>query len=396
MLNNEISTLISVSKELSARQEEILLAWVQTQTVVEILEKNNIDLVVFRDTYARGILNYYFGVIKGEKKIDNCPVMDDFLRMLKNHDVSADELFEICTHARKSMISITFDMGIASKELFRDISYIFDLNFKDVLQDYSNTVYRLEKKVKAQIEENKKKDALMFQQGRLAQMGEMISNIAHQWRQPLSMISVIIQNTHLKHSLGKLEDDIFDKNIDEVKKILKQMSQTISDFQHFFEPNKEEEIFNIIESVTNALALIKNDLKKENIEVIRFHNHTEELVLGYPNEFSQALLNIFSNAKDAFVEQGDKLERSIYIETLVKDNKILLTIRDNAGGISQDIIKKVFNPYFTTKEEGKGTGIGLYMTSQIVHNMHGIIYVENCNLPQKNKGVKFTIEFPVC
>ena len=227
-------------------------------------------------------------------------------------------------------------------------------------------------------------------------MGEMISNIAHQWRQPLSMISVIIQNTHLKHSLGKLEDDIFDKNIDEVKKILKQMSQTISDFQHFFEPNKEEEIFNIIESVTNALALIKNDLKKENIEVIRFHNHTEELVLGYPNEFSQALLNIFSNAKDAFVEQGDKLERSIYIETLVKDNKILLTIRDNAGGISQDIIKKVFNPYFTTKEEGKGTGIGLYMTSQIVHNMHGIIYVENCNLPQKNKGVKFTIEFPVC
>ena len=396
MLKKKIPALISVSKELEDKKDEIVRYWTNTDIVVEVLTKHDIDLDLFKNEYAAKILNYYFGVVNGTKEIGDCPVMAAFLQMLKEHDISADELFDICTHARKSMVTVTFDMGIASRDLFRDISYVFDLNFKGVLEQYSNTVYRLEKEVELHIGENKKKDALMFQQARLAQMGEMISNIAHQWRQPISMISAIIQNTHMKYNLGKLEAEFFNKNVEDIKNILGQMSQTITDFQYFFEPNKEKEKFCIENSITKALELIEHDLKKENVEVSRFHYEMKDSVYGYPKEFAQTILNVFSNAKDALVQNNEADKRHIQIKTATKDNKVVLTIRDNAGGISEDIIEKIFNPYFTTKEEGKGTGLGLYMTTQIINNMNGTIHVENIELFKNSMGAKFTIELPMC
>ncbi|MDB2562454.1 HAMP domain-containing histidine kinase [Sulfurimonas sp.] len=396
MLKKEIPVLMSVSKELAAQKDKIVEYWINTETVVNVLEKHDIDLELFKTEYAGKILNYYFGVVDQEKEIGDCPVMAAFLQMLKEHNISADELFDICTHARKSMVTVVFDMGIESRELFRDISYVFDLNFKGVLEQYSNTVYKLEKQVEREVEENKKKDAVMFQQARLAQMGEMISNIAHQWRQPISMISAIVQNTHMKYTLGKLEADFFNKNTDEIKKILKQMSQTIADFQYFFEPNKEKEKFCIESSITKALDLIDNDLKKASIEVVRFHYESEDDIYGYPNEFAQTLLNIFSNAKDALIQNNDVENRHIQIRTMNSEGKIILTVKDNAGGIPQDVIEKVFNPYFTTKDEGQGTGIGLYMSSQIINNMDGTIRVENSDLSENSAGAKFIIELPVC
>ena len=396
MLRKEIPVLMSVCEALEAQQEAIVRYWVSTDTVINVLDKHDIDLEWFKSEYASKILNYFFGVVKQVKEVGDCPVMAAFLQMLKEHDISADELFDICTHARKSMVSVIFDMGIASKELFRDISYVFDLNFKGVLQQYSNTVYRLEKQIAQEIEESKKKDALMFQQARLAQMGEMISNIAHQWRQPLSMISAIVQNQHMKYSLGKLEASFFDKSTNDIKDILKQMSQTITDFQNFFEPNKEKEKFCIENSITKVLELLKDDLKKENINIVRFHYEIKEEVLGYPNEFAQTLLNILSNAKDALIANNDREDRTIHIKTFNDENNICLSIRDNAGGIPEGIIEKIFNPYFTTKEEGKGTGIGLYMSMQIINNMNGTLKVENSELFKKSAGAKFTIELPIC
>ncbi len=396
MLRKEIPCLFPMSERLQNKQEEIMNYWISTQTVIDVLEKHDIDMDIFKNDYADKILNYFFGVVNGTKEIGDCPVMAAFLQMLKEHDISADELFDICTHARKSMVSVSFDMGIASKELFRDISYVFDLNFKGVLKQYSNTIYRLEKEVASHIVENKKKDALMFQQARLAQMGEMISNIAHQWRQPISMISAVIQNIHMKHMLGKLEDEFFSKNVADIKKILGQMSQTITDFQHFFEPNKEKEKFCIDNSIKQALEILEHEFKKSNIKVINLNSQLEENIYGYPNEFSQTVLNIFSNAKDALIQNNDIENRSINIRTKEEGDKIILTIEDNAGGIPEDVIEKIFNPYFTTKEEGKGTGIGLYMSSQIISNMDGSIRVKNSELFPNSKGAKFIIELPLC
>lgn len=395
MLKKHIPTLISVSSELSSRKMEIVTQWTSFPMVMEVLEKHHIDLPLFQSEYAMKILDYYFGVVEQKKIIGDCPVMADFLRYLKEHDVSADELFIICTHARKAMINLTFDLDIVSKELFEEISYVFDLNFKGVLTQYANTIYRLEKQIQQEIEENRKKDVVMFQHARLAQMGEMINNIAHQWRQPLSMVSAIVQNIHFKYQLKKLDDAFMDQNIDEIKKILRQMSQTITDFQNFFHPNKEKEEFFIEDSIDHTIDLLDHSMEKQDIEFIRSERNDLMHVMGYPNEFAQTFLNLFSNAKDALLANDLYENRCIYIDTEMLDETYRVSIYDNAGGISEDVIGKVFNPYFTTKEQGKGTGIGLYMCKQIIEkNMGGSISVQNKTLENGEKGAEFIIELP--
>ena len=395
MLNQSIPTLISVSSQLSSKKNDILERWVNFPMVLEVLDKHHIDLELFKSVYAIKILDYYFGVVEQTKEIGDCPVMADFMLYLKEHDISADELFIICTHARKAMINLTFDMDIVSKALFEEISYVFDLNFKGVLAQYANTIYRLEKQIQQEIDENRKKDVVMFQHARLAQMGEMINNIAHQWRQPLSMVSAIVQNIHFKYQLDKLEADFFNKNIEEIKKILQQMSQTITDFQNFFHPNREEEEYFIENSIDHTIDLLGHSMEKSDIEFIRLERNDLVHIMGYPNEFAQTLLNIFSNAKDALLQNDLYEKRCIYIETMLLEDRLLISISDNAGGIPEDVLDKVFNPYFTTKEQGKGTGIGLYMCKQIIEkNMNGSIYVHNKLFPNGENGAEFIIELP--
>ncbi|WP_309496781.1 HAMP domain-containing sensor histidine kinase [Sulfurovum sp.] len=395
MLQKEIPTLISVSSLLSSRKKDIVEHWTTFPMVLEVLDKHHIDLHLFKSEYAMKILDYYFGVVEQTKMIGDCPVMADFLLYLKEHDVSADELFIICTHARKAMINLTFDLDIISKALFEEISYVFDLNFKGVLTQYANTIYRLEKQIQEEMEENRKKDAVMFQHARLAQMGEMINNIAHQWRQPLSMVSAIAQNIHFKYQFGKLDDNFMNDNIDEIKKILHQMSQTITDFQNFFHPNKEKEEFFIENSIDHTIDLLNHSMEKQDIEFIRLERNDLMHIMGYPNEFSQTFLNLFSNAKDALLANDLYEKRCIYIKTASLDETFQVSICDNAGGIPEEILDKVFNPYFTTKEQGKGTGIGLYMCKQIIEkNMAGSITVQNKTLENGEKGAEFLIELP--
>ncbi len=396
MLKQYIPTLISVSSQLSSRKNDIVEHWTNFPMVLEVLDKHDIDIDLFKSEYALKILDYYFGVVEQTKEIGDCPVMADFMIYLKEHDISADELFIICTHARKAMINLTFDLDIVSKALFEEISYVFDLNFKGVLAQYANSIYKLEKQIQQEIDENRKKDVVMFQHARLAQMGEMINNIAHQWRQPLSMVSAIVQNIHFKYQLGKLEDEFFNKNVDEIKKILHQMSQTITDFQNFFHPNKETEEYFIENSIDHTIDLLNHSMEKKDIEFIRLERNDLVHIMGYPNEFAQTLLNIFSNAKDALLANDLYDRRCIYIETKSLEETLLISIYDNAGGIPEDILDKVFNPYFTTKEQGKGTGIGLYMCKQIIEkNMDGSISVQNKMLEHGEKGAEFRIELPM-
>ena len=395
MIRQYIPTLISVSSQLSSRTNDIVDHWTNFPMVLEVLDKHDIDLELFKSVYAMKILDYYFGVVEQTKQIGDCPVMADFMKYLKEHDISADELFIICTHARKAMINLTFDLEIVSQALFEEISYVFDLNFKGVLAQYANTIYKLEKQIQQEIDENRKKDVVMFQHARLAQMGEMINNIAHQWRQPLSMVSAIVQNIHFKYQLGKLNDDFFHQNTDDIKKILRQMSQTITDFQNFFHPNKESEEFFIEDSIDHTIDLLNHSMEKQDIEFIRSERNDLMHIMGYPNEFAQTFLNLFSNAKDALLKNDLYDRRCIYIKTESLEKTFLILISDNAGGIPDTILDKVFNPYFTTKEQGKGTGIGLYMCKQIIEkNMGGSISVQNKTFENGEKGAEFIIELP--
>lgn len=243
----------------------------------------------------------------------------------------------------------------------------------------------LDERVREEISRRREQEQILIQQSRFAAMGEMIGNIAHQWRQPLNALSLLIQNiTHAYHS-GRL-DEAFIQRVNEKGLLLTaSMSQTIDDFRNFFKPNRNMEHFDVAEQTSKALQMVQATLSDHQIEVI-LSMQTELMVYGFPNEFSQVLLNIFNNAKDALIASSVP-ERLIGVNGYHENGVVRLDISDNAGGIDAAIIDKIFDPYFTTKEEGKGTGIGLYMSKVIIEtNMHGKLYVGNTG-----EGAMFSI-----
>ena len=243
----------------------------------------------------------------------------------------------------------------------------------------------LEEKVKQAVEELRDKDHILIHQSRQASMGEMIGNIAHQWRQPLSAVAAIIQNYEDVYEDGKLDMDYLEEHTDLIMDILQQMSKTIDDFRNFFKPNKLEFDFNIKEVILKTIKFLENNFKFNNINLIL--NLTDDCIItGFPNEYSQVILVILNNAKDALLERKIK-EKQIEINLVKVKNKTILKITDNAGGIAAELMEKIFNPYFTTKED-KGTGVGLYMSKMIIEkNMKGKLSFGNTK-----KGAEFIIE----
>jgi len=215
----------------------------------------------------------------------------------------------------------------------------------------------------------------------------MISMIAHQWRQPLNTLSTLIQSLILKYKIGKIDDEYIEYFDKSSKNLIQNMSQTIDDFRNFFKPEKQKTEFILNEIILNILHMIDIPLKESNIKV-EFIHHDNLKILGYPNEFGQVVLNIINNAKDAILEKNIK-DGKIIIELRKDERGIFLTIGDNAGGIPSNIIDKIFDPYFSTKDEKNGTGLGLYMSKLIIEeHMDGVLKVSN-----KGKGANFTIIF---
>ncbi len=234
-------------------------------------------------------------------------------------------------------------------------------------------------------EEKEKNEQMLIQQSKLAMMGEMIGNIAHQWRQPLMQLSAIIMYLDAYNDKGKLTKERFQKKIGESVGIIDYMSKTIEDFRNYYKPEKQKELFYIKESIEGALFIIDSSLKNSFITVQTNYSDETLKILSFKNEFSQAILNILSNAKDILIQRKIK-NPQINIEVYSEDDVISINIEDNAEGIEPSIIDKIFDPYFTTKHKSQGTGIGLYMSKMIVNNINGEIKV--INTP---RGAKFTI-----
>jgi nitrogen fixation/metabolism regulation signal transduction histidine kinase len=247
----------------------------------------------------------------------------------------------------------------------------------------------LDNKVKGEIEKRRKQEQMLLQQSRLAAMGEMVGNIAHQWRQPLNAIGIIIQNIELSYEMNILNDKFMKKSINDSLDLTNMMSKTIDDFRNFFMPNKKEETFLLSESLDSSLELIGSTFTSYNIHVEKDIDETL-IINGFPNEFAQTLLNLLSNAKDVLIE--NKIENPKVSIVLKRINgRAILRISDNGGGAKENILEKIFEPYFTTKAQGKGTGIGLYMSKIIIEqNMNGKIYAKNLK-----EGLSFIIEMPL-
>lgn len=259
--------------------------------------------------------------------------------------------------------------------------WIFGLDLTD-LRNYSNELEMLNSSLHQKIESETKsrleKERLLIQQSRLATMGEMIGNIAHQWRQPLNTLAFIVQTIPIIIKRGEVDIDYAYKMQTESMDLIKYMSQTIDDFRNFFKPDREKELFDIKQSISKAVSLIKDALKSSSIEVIINLCDDELYVHGYNNEFSQVVINLLKNAKDALQNRSALEKKCIWVEAQKINNKIKISVSDNGGGIKQGIIEKIFDPYFTTKHSSLGTGLGLYMSKMIVEqNMNGKLLAHN-------------------
>ncbi len=263
------------------------------------------------------------------------------------------------------------------------------------LQELNNN---LEHKISQAIDENKKQQALLEQQSRLAALGEMIGNIAHQWRQPLSVTTTVVSGLQVKQDVGiSITTEMISHAADTVVHQANYLSQTIDDFRDFIKNENEKESFNLSKVVNDTSSLLDATLKANEIELALALDDTIAYN-GYPNQLSQVLMNIVNNAKDAFQGKNQEIKQ-IFIKTMQDENHIKIEIIDNAGGIPQEIKSKVFDPYFTTKHQNKGTGLGLYICAKIIQKyFNGKVHIEDISQIIEDttyKGTKFVIEFEV-
>lgn len=238
-------------------------------------------------------------------------------------------------------------------------------------------------------QEIREQQAILTQQSRLAALGEMIGNIAHQWRQPINSLGLIVQDLKEAYRFGELNQNYVETISSKAMEQIHYMSNTIDDFRNFFNPDKDKKMFSLNKSIENTKNILKQGIRNNSIEC-EISIPKDIFIYGYKNEFSQVIFNLLSNARDAIMSNKPKTPK-IKIQVKNKKNSAEISVSDNGGGIPPDILPSIFDPYFTTKSEGKGTGIGLYMAKKIIENhMDGSLLVHNTK-----DGVCFTIVLPI-
>jgi signal transduction histidine kinase len=248
-----------------------------------------------------------------------------------------------------------------------------NIELQNSLKEMNET---LETKVEQAVEENRKKDATIVKQQRLAYIGEVLSNVAHHWRQPLNHLALLIQELNEGYKYGELEQDYFEQNSEEMLNIVNYMSKTIDDFRDFFAPNETETIFSIEKAIEHSKNTFNKEFNHDSFE-IEFKIDKELKVRGFLNEFSRVISSIIENSREA-IERNKIHNPELKLWTEKKEGKIILNFIDNAGGVSEEMLDKIFDPYSTVKDQTRGTGLGLFFCKIVIENhMNGTIEVNN-------------------
>jgi C4-dicarboxylate-specific signal transduction histidine kinase len=236
------------------------------------------------------------------------------------------------------------------------------------------------------VEALRDKEQMLLQQSHLAAMGEMINNIAHQWRQPLNILGLLVQQMRMCYDNGSFSKEYLDTSVNKSMGLINHMSQTIDDFRNFFKPDKEKVEFTVHELVARTISMVEDSFRNHHIG-IEINLRANPSIVGFPNEYSQVLLNILMNARDVLLERSPD-DAKVTVTINKQGKRAVVTVADNAGGIAEGIIDKIFEPYFTTKGPNRGTGVGLFMSKMIIeNNMEGKLTVRNSAV-----GAEFRIE----
>ncbi|MEA3354311.1 MAG: ATP-binding protein [Campylobacterota bacterium] len=351
-----------------------------------IIDNATISIAIINTELEVEYINQYFTFLTGFKKDE---VLGKNIKMLERSENTSLNYLNIWERVskKKTWHGILSNKKKSGEEYKESVMIIPILNDEKILTNYlflSNDITK-ELKLKDELKDN---EELMISQSRSAAMGEMISMIAHQWKQPLSILSMIANNMKADYDLDDFKIENINNYYNEISEQIQHLAKTIDDFKDFFKPNKEKVLVDISSIIYDSLKIIGKSLENNNIEIVLDLNETRKLET-YPNEFIHVMINIIKNAKDVLMQREIK-DKEIHISTK-SNNNFIIEIEDNAGGIPDDIIDKIFDPYFTTKDELNGTGIGLYMTKTIIENhFKGKIKVENTKL-----GAKFTIILPI-
>jgi PAS domain S-box-containing protein len=315
-------------------------------------------------------------------------------RWMKNgKELTSDQLpMQIATTGREVHgfeLTLLFTDG-TSRDLIGDAVPLLDDSGKvrgsvGIFLDITERKKEVDAHIQA-LEDLRIRDQLLIHQGRLAAMGEMIGNIAHQWRQPLNMLALIVQELPVYHKQGKLDQQYLADSVNKAMLTISNMSQTIDDFRDFLKPDNAKVLFRVSEAMQKSVSLVEASFKVTGLQIQTIVDE-EVSIEGCQNEYAQVILNILMNAKDALLEQ--KIVNPLIVLRLFNEHgKAVLTVTDNAGGIPDAIIDQIFDPYFTTKGPDQGTGIGLFMSKAIIErNMGGRLTVRNIG-----DGAEFRIE----
>jgi signal transduction histidine kinase len=350
---------------------------------------SHIDVVSdFQEAYEHFESKKYDLIITGL----NMPHMDGMTLITRIRKISKDiTILLISSNTNRENFSELIKLGIDGfiirpvyVKQFSEVMHktIEKLKNKQELYEYR---VNLEQKVQEQVAILREKDKVLAQQSKLAAMGEMMDAVAHQWKQPLNIINMKADMLRYDCADGYVDQEYCNNLYEKIISQTSHMTDTLDEFRGFLRPDKEQDIFSISSIIDNVVLLVNDELVKYQITIEKNIQYDVK-IQGIKNEFKHLILNLISNSKDAFNENN--IENRTIQFNIFKDDKLILEVIDNAGGIPSKSIDKIFDANFTLKPKGKGTGIGLYMSKQIVNKHHGEIFVENTH-----DGAKFTIEF---
>ena len=348
----------------------------QLNEVKEDLEEKNEELKLLLNTTMEAII-----LFKDDKIVDCNQIAIDLFNYNSKEQILNKELKKLILNKKilEKIDGKPIEVNVLreDKTSFKGLINIKNTNLKSQVFKILTIV---------DISEIKRKENLLAEQSKLAAMGEMIGNIAHQWRQPLNIISITASGTRIKKDIGILTDDLLDESLKNISETTEHLSNTIDVFKDFLKEDKEKSLFNLNQNIHNNISLVETLLKENNIK-LELDFEDDLYLYNLSNEFSQAFINIINNANDAItINLKEEEPRLIRITTKQIDNKVIIEILDNAGGINKDIKNKIFEPYFTTKHKYQGTGLGLYMTHKIIKmSMKGRISVSNKRFKYENK-----------
>lgn len=377
-------------------------------TEQKMLEKKILDQKIFLDTILDNVDAFIY--MKDENRVFryvNSKVAALFGRSVdkiigyKDTDIIPKEIADTFWESDKRVLRT--NTKYALEEYFEDVngkSYYWSIKLPYTF-DGKATVLGLSTDItmlKGQEIELKQKDKILYQQSKISTMGEMIENIAHQWRQPLSVISTTATGSKLKKEIDSLDDYEFYENMENINRHAQYLSNTIDDFRNFFLSDSMANLeVDLKQSILKSISLVKDSFKNSNIKLIE--NLEDGIVFNCKeNLFIQAIINIFNNARDVLNQKAID-EKFVFIDLKREKQLYIIKIKDNGNGISEENLDKIFEPYFTTKHKSQGTGIGLYMTYQIVSKHKGAsIIAENIEYEYEGKnykGASFNITIPI-